>query len=519
MGFFGVFGVLVAITVTLFLVYIHVRKKRLLKIVGTKLDALPGELPLIGCAHYFFGKDCAGVTEVVNWTLNSVKLPAYTWVGPFQLMIIIGNPEDLEILLSDPDALEKPYIYKFFKKDRGLIAAPAKVWKVHRKILSPSFGINMIKNYIPTFNVKIQKMIEKLKNEKEGTDVNLIDHIYMCAVSMISAATTEVDIDTEDAKNKDYIRAVIAGADLIAYRFIQAQYHIDWIYKFSTLYKLEQKVFKVVDEFLMRIMKSKNDLFDPQAAVDEEKREELAQQQDMEPEQKPKTVINQLYRFWSKGTIGFQDVRDELDIMLYTGSDTSTHLASYTILMLAMHQEVQDKVVEELKKVFLDEKVPVDYDSIKQLTYLDMVVKETLRLYPVIPYIGRSTTKDIKLKNLTVPAGTMIGVPLMKNNRDPVAFGPNPDLFNPDNFLPERVAQRHPYQYMPFSCGPRNCIGMTYGLYSVRTIVAMIIKNFKVTTTLRFEDIKLVYNISLRITNDNIVRLENRRDFWPESDQ
>lgn len=64
-----------------------------------------------------------GVTETVDRLLNSVKLPVYTWIGPFQLFIIIDNPEDLEILLSDPNALGKPYIYKFFKKDRGLVAA------------------------------------------------------------------------------------------------------------------------------------------------------------------------------------------------------------------------------------------------------------------------------------------------------------------------------------------------------------------------------------------------------------
>lgn len=260
--------------------------------------------------------------------------------------------------------------------------------------------------------------------EKEGDDINLLEHFYICAVDMISgklgnlnnlqarhgvyqmllpstAATTEVDIDIDDEKNREYVRAVIAGADLIAYRMIQAQYHIEWIYRWSKLYKIEQAAFGIADEFLARIIKMKKDLFDPDADAEEEKREELAKLQNKEFEQKPKTVINQLFRFWAKGVIGYKDVRDELDVMLYTGSDTSTHLASYTILMLAMHQDVQQKVVNELRSIFVDKSVPVDYDSMKQLTYLEMVIKETLRLYPVIPYIGRKTTQDIKLSKLT----------------------------------------------------------------------------------------------------------------------
>lgn len=115
---------------------------------------------------------------------------------------------------------------------------------------------------------------------------------------------------------------------------------------------------------------------------------------------------------------------------------------------------------------------------------------------------------------MTVPAKTAVGIPIMSINRNPKTWGPNAHLFDPDNFLPERVAKRHPYQYLAFSGGPRNCIGMTYGLIAVRTIVAGVLMRFKLSTSLKFEDIRMVFNITLRIINENFIQLEHQRDFW-----
>lgn len=273
------------------------------------------------------------------------------------------------------------------------------------------------------FKTKIDKMIHNLKQLDEGVDVNLLDYLYMCTLDMISsnsiisgnitiiflsntntlgfpASATDVDIDLQDGKNREYVDAVIAGADLVAKRIITVPYHIEWIYRFSSLYEVEKKSLRAVNGFLDRIIKLKKTMFDEVADAEEERREELAKLNNEEIETKPKIVINQLFRFWTRGQLDFKDVRDELDVMIYTGSDTSTHLSSYTLLMLAMHPEVQQKVVEELKSVFVDESVPFNYDSVKQLTYLEMVIKETLRLYPVIPYIAREVKADIKLSEL-----------------------------------------------------------------------------------------------------------------------
>uniref|UniRef100_A0A1B0CKF7 Cytochrome n=1 Tax=Lutzomyia longipalpis TaxID=7200 RepID=A0A1B0CKF7_LUTLO len=384
--------------------------------------------------------------------LEETQLPATVYVGPLKMIVFVEDPEDLEILLSDPNAMSKPYMYKFFKNDRGLVAAPATL--------------------------------------------------------------TDVDIDVQEGKNQDYLNAVKAASLVVATRVAKTIYHIDWIFGLSKMYKIQMQSMGVIHNFFDRIIKMKWDSFDVVADAEQEKREELALLNNEEIEQKPKIVINQLLRYWVKGHIDFTDVRGELDVMLYSASDTTTNLASYTLLMLAMHPDIQEKAVRELKQVFTSEDVSIDYDSIKQLQYLDMIIKETLRLFPVVPYIGREVTADVKLKNFTIPAGCAVGIPIMRINRNPKTWGSNANLFNPDNFLPENVAKRHPLQYLPFSGGPRNCIGMTYGLIAARTIVAGILMNFRLTTSLKFQDIRMVFNITLRIINENMLQLERRQDFW-----
>ena len=85
---------------------------------------------------------------------------------------------------------------------------------------------------------------------------------------------------------------------------------------------------------------------------------------------------------------------------------------------------------------------------------------ETLRLYPPVPLIARQLKEDLKLVSgdYVVPAGSTVAVATYKLHRNEKIY-PNPNQFNPDNFLPERQANRHYYAFVPFSAGPRSCVG------------------------------------------------------------
>lgn len=128
--------------------------------------------------------------------------------------------------------------------------------------------------------------------------------------------------------------------------------------------------------------------------------------------------------------------------------------------MLAMHPEIEEKL---MKEILLNYKLGtlVTYDTIKNMPYLDMVVKETLRHFPAVPITEREALTECDIQGLgKIEKGETILINFHKLHHWPQYWGEHTYDFHPDNFLPENVAKRHPYAFQPFSGGARNCIGM-----------------------------------------------------------
>uniref|UniRef100_A0A1I8PP43 Cytochrome P450 n=1 Tax=Stomoxys calcitrans TaxID=35570 RepID=A0A1I8PP43_STOCA len=153
-------------------------------------------------------------------------------------------------------------------------------------------------------------------------------------------------------------------------------------------------------------------------------------------------------------------------LFFFAGFDTSAALSSFTIHELMENKEIQEKLLREIQDV--NEQLngqPPSYESIMGMTYMDMVVRECLRKWSPSAAIDRQCSKDISYDlgdglRLDLKKGDIVWLPVSGLHRDPKFFE-NPMKFDPERFNEENKEKIHPFAYIPFGVGPRNCIGKT----------------------------------------------------------
>lgn len=122
----------------------------------------------------------------------------------------------------------------------------------------------------------------------------------------------------------------------------------------------------------------------------------------------PQVLIDQLWRLFFAGKFSEQIVKEQIETVLIAGNETSALTLSYTILLLAMYPDIQEKLYRELRLAYDTQNEETSYERLQQLPYLDCVLKESMRLFPVAPFIVRTATADTPVSNCIIPKGAII---------------------------------------------------------------------------------------------------------------
>lgn len=183
---------------------------------------------------------------------------------------------------------------------------------------------------------------------------------------------------------------------------------------------------------------------------------------------------------------------------------------AYACLALAIHPDVDAKLEAELRENY-QHGDPLDYELLKRLPYLDMVFKETLRLFPPAPVFPREALCDTEVKGIGfVRKGTIICEIFYKLHRWKHVWGDDAELFKPERWAADEVAKRHPASFMPFGTGPRMCIGMQQAIISVKLALVHILSKFRFTTDLKMEDFTYKFLLSMHLNEKHMVRVHRR---------
>lgn len=273
----------------------------------------------------------------------------------------------------------------------------------------------------------------------------------------------------------------------------------DTIYKTTSLYQTEskskQQSFSIYRNIIEQHKKYLEDKFfsnDPQKSFEDLKRE---------------TFIDQVVYYENQLT---KKQIDDHMLSIISPHRTLALQITQAVMMLAMHPDVQEKVYQEIMEVYPTENVPLDYETVQKLDYMDRVIKETMRLFPAIPFILRNTMEEIEVGGQTIPEGVNFFISIYSIHRNKDVWGENANNFDPDNFLPENVAKRHPGAWVPFSLGKRNCVGKQYTNLSFKIVLKKLIETYKFSSPMKYEDIRLINDMTLKMANEPLMTIEKR---------
>ncbi|XP_067124836.1 cytochrome P450 4C1-like [Centruroides vittatus] len=289
----------------------------------------------------------------------------------------------------------------------------------------------------------------------------LIAHLNAIAGPHSDAAMT-VQFNTQNRSVADYFVAIN-----------------DPIFKLSPLGRRFQKHIETVHEFDRKVMREKK-----QKMI-----EELEDNQTIDNFQEEKEVVGVkkrrafldflLYHHLTDGSLDEEDIREEDDTFMFEGHDTITIKISWSLYLPGLHHDIQGKVYQELEEIFgKDMDKLITSKELKNMKYLECVIKEAIRTCPPVFIILRKNPSDLKVGDYVLPKSSFV-INIYGIQHNPTVFV-NLELFDPERFLPENCKSRHPFAFLPFSAGPRNCLDQRFAMMEMKTVLSNVIRHFRV---------------------------------------
>ncbi|CAH0592586.1 unnamed protein product [Chrysodeixis includens] len=428
------------------------------------------------------------------------------WLFPYAA-VFVYNPEDVEIIMSSTKHSEKSVIYNILKlwlRD-GLLLSKGQKWHERRKILTPAFHFNILKQYCEIFERTSERLIENLKRSS-GEEIDVLPEISEFTLHSICETSMGTRLGDDTTEVKTYKKAILDLGGIFYERLIRIYLYIDCLYYLTPLGRKQKKYLAAVHSFTENVIEQRKEYIEKNGINFNEQDDEDSFSY---KKQKTTAMLDLLISAEKDGLIDREGIKEEVDTFMFEGHDTTASALTFFFMELANHKNIQDKIIEELKDIFGETKRPIKMDDLAKMKYLDRCIKESLRIYPPVHFIGRKVSETTVLSNYTVPAGSQCHIPIMFLHFNPRVFK-NPYDFDPDRFLPENSVGRHPYAYIPFSAGPRNCIGQKFAIMEMKIATAKILQEFHLVPVTRPSDLVLTADMILRNDGPVLVKFIER---------
>uniref|UniRef100_A0A8C5E1Z3 Cytochrome P-450AROM n=1 Tax=Gouania willdenowi TaxID=441366 RepID=A0A8C5E1Z3_GOUWI len=372
-------------------------------------------------------------------------------------------------------------------------------WRQRRRMLTPTFHFSILTEFLEVMNEQAEILVENLQKQAGKGRFNCFNHITLCALDIICETAMGKKVYAQSDSDSKYVKSVYKMTEIISRRQRMPWFWPALIYYYFGEGKEHDKTLHVLHSFTYKVIHERAETM---SSIESDNENE-------DGSKKRRAFLDMLLQTTDEdgNPMSHQDIQEEVDTFMFEGHDTTAAAMNWAVHLIGSHPEVQKKVHEELHEVMGKSVRPFTVDDLKKLKYLECVIKEALRLFPSVPFFARVLLQDCQINGFKVPKGVNVLIVPYALHRDPRYF-PEPEEFRPERFLSENSVGRPPYAYIPFSAGPRNCIGQRFAMMEEKVVLASILRNFTVESCQTREELIPVGDLILRPENGIWIKLE-----------
>ncbi|CAK1546275.1 unnamed protein product [Leptosia nina] len=425
--------------------------------------------------HPFFGSlDFLQRKNFGTWMIEMLRQFRTPYIGIWLFWrpaLIINSPEIARnVLVKDFGSFRNRFVSAGPGDPIGhnLLTTDDPLWSSIRRRLTSIFTASKLRALQNLFQTKSKELVQRIDNTKDKTKISVrmlcTDYTSDVVATASFGVTTNATLGGEDAMRtvtKAFMEfTFLRGLSWSAIFFFP---EVAEFFRFKMFPKWSTDFFKKIYLSVAKQRKEQN-----------------------KGNSAPKDLLDALINLKEAGegeeSEGLSDdtIVAQAVAFLFAGYETSGSALAYSLYELAYHQDIQEKLYQELIEAKArSNSDSLDINVLSDLTYLNCVIKEILRKYSPMGWMDRVALEDYKIDDkLTIPAGTPIYVNAIGMQYDEKYF-PEPEKFDPNRFLPENETEDMQYTYLPFGEGPRNCIGKRFAQISLRNALSTLVLHYK----------------------------------------
>nr|ABY59973.1 cytochrome P450 monooxygenase CYP5008A2 [Tetrahymena thermophila] len=398
----------------------------------------------------------------------------------------------------------------------GLVKSEGKIWARQRSLLSNTFHFNALKDRVPVIKEITKEYLQKLDSYKDSA-VPIIEELQNI--------TSEVIIQTffgenlRDKKVNDlqpsveiskiilegfkykansfpyFLKLMVFGQEK-AFRVLNTQFEKDFIKRVENFNQFIEEIIEI------RLNQLQNTYETSQ--VDEN----FLNLYLLEYIKQQKALKENSKQFADYELISKREIAHQFSTFFFAGMDTTANQTGICLWLLAKYPEIQKRVSDEINQA-VNNFDQLKHEDLSKLDYFNAFFKESLRMYPTAPHIiPRVSACDHFVEDFFVPKGAIInGVTIQHNEQKYPSLCKEIDTFNPDRFLNQNVIQDH-FSFIPFSAGPRNCIGQHLALIEAKIIIIYMLKNYVIIPNDELENVEFNHLFVYTSIQRNLIKLK-----------